>query len=239
MHFMDPDRKMTCGHHMSDAGIFVRPCSKSRGWVIHSLRSRKVVVSRNASVVRDPNTRHAQLALSGDLIGRHGPLDTSPDAYRANVRALFASHLGAPLFAPLIADDPLAGVPVADEDGDRVLVSESAWPSLDARPDLAIGPSTSSPAFSSARCTVTPPPALNAPGTHDLCAHEPNLVAFAPLRGSCHVNAVPDGAVSLQPWLCSLLLLLPGSPLPRAIRLGLRQPGDALFYMHGCVRPDG
>ena len=78
--FMVPDRKMASGYHMSDAGIFVRPCADSLGWAIRSLNSRKLVISRNAPAVRDPNTRHAQLALSDDLVGRHGALDTSPDA---------------------------------------------------------------------------------------------------------------------------------------------------------------
>ena len=31
------DRKITSGHHMSDAGISVRPCSESRGRAIRSL----------------------------------------------------------------------------------------------------------------------------------------------------------------------------------------------------------
>ena len=81
-------RKTTSGHHMSDTGIFVRACAESRSWVIRCLSSRKLVVSRNAYVVRDPNSRHAQLALSDELVGRHGTLDTSPGAYRAGVRAL-------------------------------------------------------------------------------------------------------------------------------------------------------
>ena len=50
---MVPNRKMTSGHLMSDAGIFVRPFSESRGWVIRSLSSRKLAVSRDVSVVRD------------------------------------------------------------------------------------------------------------------------------------------------------------------------------------------
>ena len=55
---------------------------------------------------------------------------------------------------------------------------------------------------------------LNAPGTNYLCAHAPGPVVFTPERGVCHVNTVPDGAVSLPAWLCSYLqLLLIGSPL--------------------------
>ena len=92
-HFMVSDRKMTSGHHFFDAGRFVHAWSESREWVIRSLSSRKVGATRNASVVRDPNTRNSHLALSGDLIGRHGSLNTSPGAYRASVRAHFASHL--------------------------------------------------------------------------------------------------------------------------------------------------
>ena len=120
---------MTSGHHMSDAGIFVRPCAESRGWVIRSLSSRKLVVSRNASAVREPITRDAQLVLSDYLICRHGALDTSSDAHRDSALALFASHLGEPPSAPLIADDPLTGVPLAlvpalDTDGNHVLAPE-------------------------------------------------------------------------------------------------------------------
>ena len=83
------------------------------------------------------------------------------------------------------------------------------------------------------------PPALNKPGTHDLCAHEPGPAVFVPLRGSCHVKAAPDKAAALPPWPCSLLLLPPDSPLPRAIRIELRRPGCALYYLHECARSDG
>ena len=82
-------------------------------------------------------------------------------------------------------------------------------------------------------------PAINQPGTHDLCAHEPDLTVFAPVRDSCDVSAVLDGAATMPPWLCSLLLLPSGSPLPRAIRLELRRPGGVLFYLNECARPDG
>ena len=34
------------------------------------------------------------------------------------------------------------------------------------------------------------PPELIMPGTHDPCAHEPDPAVFAPVRGSCHVNAL-------------------------------------------------
>ena len=98
---------MTSGHRMSDAGISVRPCAESRGWIIRCLSSRKLVVSRNAYVVRDPNSRHAQLALSDDLAGRHGTPDTSPEANQAGVRALFAENLLQP--AHWRADSSCAG----------------------------------------------------------------------------------------------------------------------------------
>ena len=135
----------TSGLHVSDAGIFVYPYAESRGWVIRALISRKLVVSRNVSVVREPNTRHAQLALSGDLVGRYGSLDTLLDAYRASARAPFASHLGELPSAPLIVNDPLTGVPIAlvpalDADGDYVLVPESAWPRLKAPSGIASRP---------------------------------------------------------------------------------------------------
>ena len=132
VYFMVLGRKMTSGHHMSDAGIFVRPCAESRGWIVRCLRTRKPVGSRNARVVKDPNSRYAQLALSDGLVSRHGSLDTSPDTYRAGVRALFAAHLLEPPAAPLIVDETLTGVPIAlvpalDADRDHVLVPESAW----------------------------------------------------------------------------------------------------------------
>ena len=47
---------------------------ESRGWVIRSFSSRKLVVSRYVSAVLDPYTRHSQLALSDGLIGCHGSL---------------------------------------------------------------------------------------------------------------------------------------------------------------------
>ena len=109
---MTDGRKMTNGHHMSEIGYFTRFCDESRGWIIHSLHSRKIVVSQNAYVVRGPNTRHARLALSDDLIGRRGVLETAPAANRNAVRALFAHSLVEPQGAALIADAPLSGVPV-------------------------------------------------------------------------------------------------------------------------------
>ena len=145
VYFMVPGRKIASGHNMPDAGIIVRPCSLSRGWVIRSLSSLKLATTHNVFVVRDPNNRHAQLALSDDLVGRHGSLDTSHDAYRASVRALFASHLLEPQSAPLTVDDPLTGVPIAlvpalDADGDHVLVPESPRPRTDAGPDIVPRP---------------------------------------------------------------------------------------------------
>ena len=102
-----------------------------------------------------------------------------------------------------------------------------------------LDPSPSPPAPSIARFVVPPPPALNAPGTNSAFAHTPDPVVFTPGRGVCRANAVPDGAASLPAWLCSLLLLPSGSLLPRAIRLELRDPGDALFYIHENAQPDG
>ena len=83
--------------------------------------------SRNFLVVRDANTRHAQLALSDDLAGRHGALGASPGAYRASVCALFASHLRDPLSAPLIADDPFTGVPVALAPANEARTAATSW----------------------------------------------------------------------------------------------------------------
>ena len=123
---------MTSGDDMTEAGYFVRPCRESRGWVIRPLRTRKLVVTRNVYVVKDANTRHAQLAPSDDLVARHGSLDTAPDEYRDSVRKLFASRLDLPASSALVIDDPLSGVPVAlvsalDADHEHVLVPETAW----------------------------------------------------------------------------------------------------------------
>ena len=70
---------MASGDDMTEAGYFVRPCEESRGWVLRSLRTRKLVVTRNVYVIKDADRRHAQFALSDDLGARHGSLDTAPD----------------------------------------------------------------------------------------------------------------------------------------------------------------
>ena len=106
---------MTSGGKITGAAYFVRPCDESRGWVVRSLRARRLVVTRNAYVVRDANTRHAQLALSDDFVGRHGSLDTTPDAFRKSVRRLFAPYLDLPASSALVVDDPHSGVPIAPE----------------------------------------------------------------------------------------------------------------------------
>ena len=64
---------MTSGDEITEAAYFVCPCDESRGSVVRSLRTRKPVVTRYVYVVRDANTRHAQLTLSDGLVGRHGP----------------------------------------------------------------------------------------------------------------------------------------------------------------------
>ena len=89
-YYMADGHKMTSGHHMCEAGYFVHPSDESRGRAIRSPYSRKIALFRNVYVVRDPKTRHARLALSDDLIGRHGAFDTAPTAYRIAVRALYA-----------------------------------------------------------------------------------------------------------------------------------------------------
>ena len=126
-------RKMTSGHHIYEAGYFARPCGESRGWFIRSPLSRKTDVSRNVYLVRHPTTRHARLALTNDLIGRHGALDTAPAAYRSAVRKPFAPSLVEPKGAALIEDGCLSGVPVAlvsalDAGGEHAMASELAWP---------------------------------------------------------------------------------------------------------------
>ena len=58
---------MTSGDDITEAAYFVRPCDESRGWVVRSLWTRKLVVTRNALFVRDAITRHAQLPLQRRL----------------------------------------------------------------------------------------------------------------------------------------------------------------------------
>ena len=141
-------------------------------------------------------------------------------------------------------DDPLTGVPIAlvpalDAGGDHITVSESAFPCTDARDDIAPCPlaELASPLECSVYCSG--PSSLNAPGTTNFCAREPDPAVFTPERGVCHDNAVSVGAVSLPAWLCSMLRLPSGSPLPRTNRLELRDPSDALFYVQEFVPPDG
>ena len=150
--------------------------------------------------------RHAQLALSDDLVGRHSSLGTSHDIYRASVRAIFASHSLEQLPAPIIVDGPLTGVlialvPALDADGDYVLVPESVWPRMGARPEIAHRPHAHLASLPECPVYCSGSPALNVPGNNNLCAHEPDQAIFTPVRGSCHASAVPDSAVSLPEWL--------------------------------------
>ena len=141
VYFLVPDRKMTSGDDITEAGYFVRPCEEFRSWVIRSLRTRKLVVTRNVYVVKAANTRHAQLTPSDGLVARHGSLDTAPGDYRDAVRKLFASHLDLPASSALVIDDTLSGVPVAlvpalDADHEHALVPEAAWFALPVDGDL-------------------------------------------------------------------------------------------------------
>ena len=113
------------------------------------------------------------MALSDDLASKHGVLGTSPGAYRARVCALFASHLGEPPSAPLIAGDLFTGVPIAlvpatDADDGHILAPESAWTGLDARDDIADKPLNQlvSPRVRGTTATApprSPSPALTTP----------------------------------------------------------------------------
>ena len=47
-----PRAQVTSGHRLSDAGIFVRPCAESRGWVVRCLRTRKLVVCTTSTSLR-------------------------------------------------------------------------------------------------------------------------------------------------------------------------------------------
>ena len=132
VYFLVADRKMTSSDDITEEGYFVRPCGESRGWVIRSLQTRKLVVTRNVYVVKDANTRHAQLALSDDLVARHGSLDTAPDDYRDSVRKHFASRLDLLVSSALVIDNFLSGVPIAlvpalGAGHEHVLVPETAW----------------------------------------------------------------------------------------------------------------
>ena len=64
-------------------------------------------------VVRNPNARQGQLALSVNLVGRHGSLDMEFGAYRDSMRRLFASCLDLPASPVLAVDGPFSGVPIA------------------------------------------------------------------------------------------------------------------------------
>ena len=47
VHFLVTDRKMASGDDITEAAYFVRPCGESRGWVVRSLRKRRLVVTRS------------------------------------------------------------------------------------------------------------------------------------------------------------------------------------------------
>ena len=130
--FLVTDRKMTSGDDITEAVYFIRPCNESHGWVVRPLRTRELVVTRNDYAVRDAKTRHAQLTLSDELIGRYGSLGTAPGVYRESVLCLFASYLDLPASSALVIDDPLSGAPIAlapalSADQKHVLVAEPAW----------------------------------------------------------------------------------------------------------------
>ena len=128
-YFLVTDSKMTSGDDITEAAYFIRPYEEYRGWVVRSLWSRKLVVTRNVYAARDANTWHAQLALSDDLVG----LDMAPGVYRESaVRRLFATCLDLPASTALVVDDPFSGVPIAlvpalGADQGHVVIPESAW----------------------------------------------------------------------------------------------------------------
>ena len=183
VYFLVPDRKMASGEDITEAGCFVRPYAESRGWVIRSLRTRKLVATLNVHVVKDANTRHAQLTLSDDLVARHGSLDTAPDDYRDAVRKLFASHLDLPASSALVIEDPLSGMPVAlvpalGADHEHVLVPESAW--------FADGPGPLPVLADIVRCSVR----------GDVRGNASLPRAFAPAQYACTVCVLPAGNLS-------------------------------------------
>ena len=150
------------------------------------LRSHKLVATRNFYVVRDANTRHAQLALSDDLVGRHGSLDTAPGVYRESVRRLFASYLDLPASSALVIDGPLSGAPIAlvpalSADQEHVLVPESAWSAETPGPLPALADTLP--------CSVLGGP-LDSPSGDAL------TIAYTPARHPCVVHGLPADALS-------------------------------------------
>ena len=148
-------------------------------------------------------------------------MDTSSEASRAGVRALFTTNLLEPQATSLIVDDPPTGVPIDLVTAlgavvDHVLVPKAAWTPTDVRNDIAPRPLSALASIRDCSVYCSDSPALNTPGIHNPCAHEPDPVVFSPGRGVYYVNAVPVDAVSLPPWLCSRLKLPPGSPHPPA-----------------------
>ena len=230
-YFPVADRKVTSGDDITEAAYFVRPCDEPHGWVVRSLRTRKLVVTRNVYFVRDAYTRHAQLALSDDLAGRHGSLDTAPDDYRESVRRLFAPYLDLPASSALAIDDPLSGVPVAlvpalDVGQEHVLVPESAW--------SAEGPGPLPVLADLVQCSVHGNPRGGTPG-----ATLP--LAFTHAHHACMVYGLPAGVHSscLPDEICAAIGAPVGTPLPRLVSHELRGTGRVCLCAHEGHRADG
>ena len=201
VYFLVADRKMTSGDDMTEAGYFVRPCEESKGWVVRSLRTRKLVVTRNVYVVKDANTRHAQLALSDDLVARHGSLDTAPDDYRDSVRKLFAARLDLPVSSALVIDDPSPASPSPWFPRWTPTMSTCSSPRRrGSRMVLARSPCW--PTSSGAPCTATSVAALPCRATFD---HRSNACSVCVLpaglpRTSCPTtSARPSGSPPVRP----------------------------------------
>mmetsp|Transcript_15831 Transcript_15831/g.36735 ORF Transcript_15831/g.36735 Transcript_15831/m.36735 type:complete len:287 (+) Transcript_15831:98-958(+) len=219
---------MASGDDITEAGYFVRPCEESKGRVVRSLRTRKLVVTRDVYVVKVANTRHAQLALSGDLVARHGSLDTAPDDYRDSVRKLVASRLDLPVSSALVIDDPFSGVPVAlvpalDADHAHVLVPETAWFADGHGPLPVLADVVRCPVFSDAR------------GRDDL----PRV--FTPALHTCTVCVMPAGLQTqcIPDDVCAAIGVPSGALLPSLVSHDLRHLGCACAYAYEGRHPDG
>ena len=222
---------MASGDDITEAGYFVRACDESRGWVIRSLRTRKLVVTRIAYIFKDANTRHAQLALSDDLVAGHGSLDTAVGDYRDAVRKLFAPYLDLPAPSALVIGDPLSAVPVALVPAlgvyqEHVLVPESAL--------FAEGPGPLPVLADIAQCPVHEGSRDGVPGTA-------LPLAFTHARHACTVYVLPAGGHSpcLPDEICVAIGAPPGTPLPRLVVHELQHPDSVCSYVHEGHRPDG
>ena len=186
---------------------------------VRSLRSRRPLATRYAYAARGPNTRHAQLALSDSLVGRHGSLDTEPSACRESVRRLFASFFDLPTSSALVVDDKFSGVPIAlvpALGADQEQPSSPSPRGLQATPGLG-----RSLRVLDHRRALADPPSGSLPASFTTALH------------ACVVHVLPAGeALCLPNTACTAIGAPLGSPLPRLVNIELWRPDDACLFLH-------